>query len=181
MTALTDTLALVDRADSHAALVVRASKWLESIGCGITLSEFSTSTGTGEIPDAIGWRSGVSILVEAKASRADFMADRAKPFRSAPELGVGDWRFILCPPDIVRIDDLPTGWGLLYTRGAKIQRVHGVPRGNCFWGSPPLVANKLAETRMMYSALRRLKLRGVFDLIYEPFYVGSDASRAAPY
>lgn len=162
-------------ADSHASLVTRAHKWLDSIGCGIALTEFSTSNGTGEIPDAIGWRSGVSILVEAKTSRGDFLADKMKPFRIAPELGVGDWRFILCPPNVVRVDDLPTGWGLLYAHGTKIQRVHGIPRGNCSWGKPPFIANKTAETRMLYSALRRLKLRGVFDLIYEPLSAASNA------
>lgn len=153
-------------ADSHAALVVRARKWLDSIGCGFVLTEFSTSNGTGEIPDAIGWRSGVSVLVEVKSTRADFLADKNKPFRAAPELGVGDWRFILCPPNIVCVDDLPAGWGLLYAHGTKIQRVHGVPIGNVSWGSPPLAANKLAENLMLASALRRLKLRGVLDMIY---------------
>lgn len=155
-------------ADSHVALVSRARKWLDSIGCGITLTEFVTNNGTGEIPDAIGWRSGVSIMIEAKSSRSDFFSDRKKPFRIAPELGVGDWRFILCPPNVVRVDDLPAGWGLLYAHGKKIQRIHGIPLGNCSWGKPPFVANKAAETLMMYSALRRLKLRGVFDMIYEP-------------
>ena len=48
--------------------------------------------------DAIGWKRAChSVLVECKISRADFLADRDKPFRQKPEFGVGSERFYLVP------------------------------------------------------------------------------------
>jgi len=118
------------------------------------------ATHNGERPDAIGWRDGLSILVECKVSRADFLSDRNKRFRKAPELGMGDWRFFLCPPGVIAIEDLPAGWGLLHAYPKKIQKIHGVP-GNCgWWRKKPFEGNKLCENQMLYSALRRMMVRG---------------------
>lgn len=76
---------------------------------------FRAYTISGERPDAIGWRDGISILIECKASHADFLADRKKPFRAETDnqQGMGDWRFYLCPPEIIKPEELPEGWGLL--------------------------------------------------------------------
>ena len=53
---------------------------------------------SGEMPDAIGWKRGChSVLVECKSSRADFLADREKPWRQKPENGAGCERFYLTP------------------------------------------------------------------------------------
>ena len=53
---------------------------------------------SGEMPDAIGWkRASRSVLVECKISRADFLADRDKPFRQKSDLGLGCERFYLTP------------------------------------------------------------------------------------
>lgn len=149
---------------THGDLVARAERWLKNQGCGVVFrDEFKAATGNGELPDAIGWRDGLSILVECKASRADFLADKGKPFRQAPELGMGDWRFFLCPPEIITVSDLPEGWGLLYAHQKQIKKVHGVP-GNCsWWRDKPFNGNKRCETQMMYSALRRMVVRGHFD------------------
>ena len=57
---------------------------------------------SGEMPDAIGWkRASHSVLVECKVTRADFLADRDKPFRHKPEQGVGCERFYLAPAAVV--------------------------------------------------------------------------------
>lgn len=152
----------------HAQLVLKAERWLKQQGCGVVFREpFRATTHSGEKPDAIGWRDGLSLLVECKATRADFLADKKKPFRKAPEKGMGDWRFYLCPPDIITVGDLPAGWGLLYALPKQIKEVHGVP-GNCgWWHGKPFDGNKRYETQMMYSALRRMVVRGHFEFIYD--------------
>lgn len=153
---------------THNKLVLRAEKWLKSQGCGVVFrDDFKAVTGSGEQPDAIGWRDGLSILVECKISRPDFLADRKKLFRIDPHKGMGDWRFFLCPPNLILPDELPAGWGLLYASPKQIKKVHGVPGNTGWWNGKPFEGNKRYETQMMYSALRRMVLRGHFKEIYE--------------
>lgn len=154
---------------THGELVLKAERWLKSQGCGVVFRDgFKALTHNRELPDAIGWREGISILIECKASRADFLADKGKMFRQDPAVGMGDWRFFLCPPDIITADDLPTGWGLLYAHQDRVKKIHGAPASNCsWWTGKPFEGNKRCETQMMYSALRRMVVRGHFDTIYE--------------
>ena len=147
------------KATEHDHLVSRAARWLAgSCGCSTTLTELRAFTGSGECPDAIGWRSEYSILVECKTSRSDFLADRKKPFRKNPELGVGSYRFYLCPPGVIETEDLPDGWGLLYVEKNRIRKIAG-PTGN-IWSHGDNrryrhTRNKDAEIAMLVSALRR--------------------------
>jgi len=105
---------------THTFLVRKAVDWLRRYGCGVVLSEQACISG--EMPDAIGWKRAChSVLVECKISRADFLADRAKPFRHAPETGVGSERFYLVPRGLVVPDELPAGWGLLQHHSRKIE------------------------------------------------------------
>ena len=104
---------------THAQLVQKAVLWLQTHGCGVILSEQGCASG--EVPDAIGWRRACdSVLIECKLSRADFLADRDKPFRRSPELGVGCERFYLTPRQLLDPKELPAGWGLLECVGKKI-------------------------------------------------------------
>lgn len=153
---------------THDELCARAEKWLINNGCGVTLKDpFKSYTANGEQPDAIGWRDGLSIMVECKVSRSDFLADKKKKFRNGEELGMGDWRFYLSPPEIIRPDDLPEGWGLLWAKPKTIHKVSGVP-GNCgWWHNRPFEPCKRSETMMLYSALRRLSLRGYLPEVYK--------------
>lgn len=108
---------------THAQLVDRAVRWLRGYRCGVVLSEQACVSG--EMPDAIGWKRAChSVLIECKVTRADFLADRAKPFRQKSERGVGSERFYLTPPTLVKIDELPAGWGLLELRRGRIEMVH---------------------------------------------------------
>jgi len=159
----------------HSALVLQAEKWLKSQGCGIVIKDpFRATTNSGEQPDAIGWRDGLSILIECKSSRSDFLADKRKRFRKYPSLGMGDWRFYLCPKGVIISEDLPKGWGLLYATNKQITKVHNIP-SNCNWYKErPFEGAKKDETRMMYSALRRIALRGHFDDIYERIGVDNE-------
>jgi hypothetical protein len=164
----------------HAELVSRARSWLRRQGCGIVLAEFRALTP--EQPDALGWRDGLSMLVECKASRSDFLADRGKPFRADPSLGMGDWRFYLSPPGIVRSEDLPEGWGLLWAHPKKIERVHGGPAGNaCYYRDRPFHGNRDAECRLLVSAMRRLQLHhgAAFDDLVHATYESKKPKTAA--
>ena len=105
---------------THANLVSFAVAWLRRYRCGVVLSEQACVSG--EMPDAIGWKKAChSVLVECKVTRADFLVDRAKRFRLQPEIGVGSERYYLVPPDLVAIDELPLGWGLLEVCGREIK------------------------------------------------------------
>ncbi len=113
---------------THANLTALAVKWLQrpasrnGAECRLAVSE-CRSGWTGEIPDAIGWRASGhldgSVVVEVKVSRSDFLADARKPHRNGDSVGLGNWRYYLCPEGIITPSDLPPKWGLLYanTRG----------------------------------------------------------------
>ena len=152
---------------THAELVKVAENWLyKTIGCGVVFSEFVTQAM--EIPDALGLKASYSYLVECKISRSDFAADKKKFFRRFPEEGVGDFRFYLCPKDLIKLEELPDKWGLLYFDGKRVKKIKS-PRGNISsqWLDFRFEKSRLQEFRIMYSALRRIKLRGHLDAIYE--------------
>jgi len=107
---------------NHAFLVAKAVAWLRRYRCGVVLSEQACVSG--EMPDAIGWKRAChSVLVECKISRTDFLADRNKPFRLNPQTGVGSERFYLVPKGLVRVEELPPGWGLLEYRNREIEMI----------------------------------------------------------
>ena len=108
---------------THPKLVEKAVAWLRRYGCSVVLSEQSCASG--ETPDAIGWKRGChSVVVECKASRSDFLADKDKPFRVKPTIGMGCERFYLASGGIIRADELPAGWGLLELRGREVLMAH---------------------------------------------------------
>lgn len=107
---------------NHPKLVELAVAWLRRYRCGVVLSEQACVSG--EMPDAIGWKKAChSVLVECKVSRGDFLADRDKPFRQKPETGVGCERFYMAARGLIRVDELPAGWGLLEVCGREIEKV----------------------------------------------------------
>ena len=62
-------------------------------------------------------------MIECKASRADFFADRKKPARQHPDvMGLGHGRYYMTPPNLVRADEVPEGWGLLWA-GKRVRRI----------------------------------------------------------
>lgn len=137
---------------THKKLVEKAVAWLRSYRCGVVLSEQACISG--EVPDAIGWkRTCHSVLVECKASRADFLADREKPFRQKPELGVGCERFYLTTAGLIGPEELPSGWGLLELRGGKVEvlrRSTRNHRSSTGFGY---------EMNLLLASLRRVELR----------------------
>ena len=137
---------------THAQLVDKAVRWLRCYRCGVILSEQACISG--ETPDAIGWKQAChSVLVECKVTRADFLADRDKPFRRRPEKGVGSERFYLAPPGLIAIDELPPGWGLLeYSRG-RIEIQHDSAR------NLRTSTGFRYEMNLLLSSLRRVEVR----------------------
>lgn len=88
----------------------------------ITGSEIACYNGVKwiETPDAIGFNSYSSCVIECKMSRSDFFADQKKPFRTDGN-GMGEKRFYLCPENLIKESDLPQGWGLLYVDDKKMK------------------------------------------------------------
>jgi hypothetical protein len=81
--------------DVHKLLVTLGERWVKREGFAVVASELVTG-GTREQADVIGFRSNCSVLIEAKVSRSDFLADARKPHRVAGGLGV--YRFYLARP-----------------------------------------------------------------------------------
>lgn len=106
----------------HALLIEQAAQWLaKSERCTVVITEMVT--GASETPDAIGWKGSWSTLVECKASRSDFLADRHKFFRREPERGMGDSRYYAAPAGMIKAAELPDGWGLLEWNGKRLKAV----------------------------------------------------------
>lgn len=155
---------------SHDDLIPLAEKWLLSAkGCAFVLTELVSYCG--EIPDAIGWKDGMSLMVECKASRADFLSDHKKPHRQIPERGLGMFRFFMCPEYMIQPEELPHGWGLVWVRhSGRVRQIVG-PKGNILTCKDNERfrfdrRNVDGEIRLMQSALRRVHLRGDLKKIY---------------
>ena len=104
---------------THDELVERAARWLRvDCRCGLIATEPASTAE--ETPDAIGWRYGRTTLVECKTSRGDFRADATKPFRRDGARGMGDRRYYLTPPGLLRPEELPAGWGLVEAHPRRI-------------------------------------------------------------
>lgn len=107
--------------EAHAELVERGIRWVRS-RCAIVAPELRTLCG--ECPDVYGYGYQCSsIVVECKASRADFLRDAKKEFRQVPERGLGERRYYMCQPGMICTDELPEMWGLLYCHPRKIEVV----------------------------------------------------------
>lgn len=137
---------------THAQLVQKAVAWLRRYRCGIVLSEQACASG--EMPDAIGWKGAChSVLVECKLTRADFFADRHKPFRQKPEMGMGCERFYLATRGVLDTALLPAGWGLLECTARETQVVRRSSRN---------LRREIGfryEMNLLLASLRRVEIR----------------------
>lgn len=113
-------------APTHAALVSAAVRWLRGRGVKVLLAEpRHWGTRRGQSPDVLGWstpgtyRGDSSAIVECKASRSDFLADRRKPYHEHPEDYAGSLRWYFCAPAVATVDDLPPRWGLVEWAGPR--------------------------------------------------------------
>ncbi len=136
----------------HTILCERGSKWLKKHDQNILIpncSIIATDMVTIELetPDVIGWSTLSSVMIEVKVSRGDFLKDKNKSFRLEPELGVGELRFYLCPENLIKVDELPEKWGLLYINNKNKISLIKLPQ--------PQPANLIAERNMLLSIIRR--------------------------
>ena len=153
---------------THKDLIPIAAKWLASAHqCGVVLTEFHTQI-THEIPDAIGWcRRCWSVLVECKATRADFLKDKKK--KSRDKKGMGQERWYLAPSGIIKPEEVPDGWGLAEFKNNKVYKTV-VPEHSYLLGKnryrkhrDPKIA--LTEMPLLLSSLRRFSIDKGLDVL----------------
>jgi hypothetical protein len=108
----------------HDELAVLAGKYLKKSRCPIVLVKNQLMYSQ-EQPDVIafGLLYPMVVVVEVKTSRADFKKDQLKPFRTSPEKGMGSSRYYCCPDGLIKPEELPPLWGLLYYRNGKIEQI----------------------------------------------------------
>jgi len=108
---------------THRSMCVLAANWLiRNHKCSSVLIE--RGSGSGEMPDVIGFYLEDSFLIEVKESRTDFLKDKKKVFRFNPKLGMGKFRYYACPENIITPEDLPDKWGLLYVgKKGRIRKI----------------------------------------------------------
>ncbi|GAB3927784.1 MmcB family DNA repair protein [Larkinella terrae] len=158
---------------THKQLVEKAYKWvLQNASCGVAFKEMYCA-GNGEYCDVIGFGSGGhTVVIECKASRSDFLADKKKLFRQFPEMGKGRYRIYCAPKGLLKLEELPEKWGLL--------EVDDRMRAKLLWRPDPkypleytmihgsyhaFESDRRAEMSVMYSALRRLNEKGLLSEI----------------
>lgn len=141
---------------THKELTERAVKWLKRHSnntkipnCSTIASEIASNTTSGEIPDVLGWCYWTSVLIETKVSRSDFLRDFKKPFRQFADIGMGEFRYYICPKDLIKVEEVPEDWGLLYcNEKGKIETIKLANRQQ---------ANLQCERTILLSLVRRAK------------------------
>jgi len=131
---------------NHDQLVAIAAKYLKATH-PLVMTEMATS---GEEADAIGFKGGFTTLIECKANRRDFLADKKKIYRQHPHMGMGDRRYYMCPEGLIAEKDLPECWGLLYVNNRRGVRRIVEARG---FGSKK---DHRQEARLLLSTIRRI-------------------------
>ena len=100
-------------------------------------------------------------LYEIKMSKNDFWKDWNKPFRiycksvyhrnrlviDTLDYSIGRLRYYVCPADLIQIDELPQGWGLIWY---KNNRFYLKKKSELFKN------NKGLENRLLINAIKRV-------------------------
>lgn len=164
------------KAFTHTKCVAAAALYI-SKRYPVTLPEFFTHNA--ELPDVIGFKNTDSVVVECKVSRGDFFADRKKSFRIKPEEGMGDWRYYCCQKDLIRKEEVPDGWGLLYVypngkvREVKSSYVMPPADERYDWRTSGRFKKDMrSELYLLYYYARRAFYAGVHDAVLA--YRGTD-------
>lgn len=138
---------------THSELVKAAERWLAKTKRMRVVLVDVRCNAVREQADAIGFAiRGYSVLVECKASLADFKVDARKSFRVDPGRGMGDHRWFMVPASLaeaVTAHGVPARWGLLaVTPGGRVltlKRATAFPDGK----------GREEETCLVLSALSR--------------------------
>ncbi len=135
---------------THKELVDYGAEWLTKsapntyLRCSYAVKELKTLSV--EEPDIFGFRSGKTVLIEVKVSRADFLAESKKICRHKFFDGIGMNRYYLCPEGLIQWDEVGN-WGLLWYSGEGIRIVK---KSEWFEGE------RRNDIAVMYSIIRRL-------------------------
>ena len=140
---------------NHKELVERATKWLRNFfHCRVVLTELVANTDSCETPDAIGFIAGKTILIECKTSKADFYRDCKKKARHPLSPALGNWRFYLTLPGLLKPEQIIQGWGLYEVHGRSIIHKSGVEYYNA--GRPPFESDRNSEIAILVSAFWKI-------------------------
>lgn len=106
-----------------------------------------------EQTDVWGWNGYLTSIIEVKTSHADFLNDKKKLCRqdTYKDLQCGNLRWYLCPEGVIKPEELPENWGLLYWNGKKISHVVAPKHIDCSYKGDMFV---------IYSILRRENIKG---------------------
>lgn len=102
--------------------------------------------------DVWGWNGYVTAVIEVKTSHNDFLNDRKKECRQDEyrDMQCGNYRWYLCPEGVIKPEEIPEGWGLLYWNNGV--RIVSAPKYmECAYKGDMLI---------IYSILRREGLKG---------------------
>lgn len=102
---------VVPKVLTHKEIVGAAAEYMHR-HANVVLPEFFTHNA--ELPDILAFDMRFSTIIECKVTRTDFLKDAKKSFRLNPNSGMGDWRYYCCPKDLIKPEEIPYGWGLLY-------------------------------------------------------------------
>lgn len=113
---------------THDEVAEIGARWLRRNGYPMAFANLRSNVAT-EQPDALGFNDiAESFLLEAKISRADFLADKKKPWRANGN-GIGWRRGYIAPEGIIKPEEVPYGWWLLEVYGKtkpKVRIVKGI-------------------------------------------------------
>lgn len=152
----------LDSRMTHAECVEAAAGYMQK-RADVVLPEFYSWNA--ELPDVIAFNRDTSTVIECKVSRSDFLADKKKSFRMQPNSGMGDSRYYCCPKGLIRPEELPDRWGLLYVYpDGKVRKIRES------WGN--IKKNIDAEHHLLFYFARRAYYAGVFKSVLE--YRGYD-------
>ena len=104
---------------THDEIAEVGAAWLKNKGYPLTFCNMRSAS-HGEQPDVLGLSAyGKTFLMEAKTSRADFHADKKKPWRSKKYQAIGDTRAYITPKGLLKPEEIHYGWWLLEVHGKK--------------------------------------------------------------
>lgn len=127
-----------------------------SLNCKVVFRERVASTS--ENPDAIGFiGGGFSTLIECKASRSDFAADKKKYFRRDQTHGMGYERYFMAPVGLLKPAEILNGWGLLEVYDMP-PRFQTRPVAKAKDSERFYERNLQAELSYLTSAIRRIEI-----------------------
>lgn len=120
---------------THNKVAEKATRYLFNLhGCIVGAWEFACGWQTAERCDGLCFNNGLSFMVEAKVSRSDFHADKKKMVRQPGFqerlMCVGNYRYYACPEGMIKPEELPEKWGLIYVTSRGCRLIKGFGAGH---------------------------------------------------